>query len=107
MASSTTVDKMIIDRDVPITMDDGLVLRADVYRPREDGPHPIIMTLGPYGKGVPWRVGYKPQWEWMISTHPNLLPGSSREYMTWETVDPETWVPWGCTLSFLLPSISC
>ncbi|KIW95033.1 uncharacterized protein Z519_03614 [Cladophialophora bantiana CBS 173.52] len=85
---------MIIERDVPISMDDGLVLRADVFRP-DSGAHPVIMTLGPYGKGVPYRVGFKPQWEWLISTYPDVLPGSSREYMNWETVDPETWVPWG------------
>lgn len=87
---------MIIERDVSIPMDDGIVLRADIFRP--DGtttPCPVIMALGPYGKGVPYRDGFKPQWEWLISTYPDILPGSSREYMTWETVDPETWVPWG------------
>ena len=30
---SETRDGMHIDWDVPITMDDGLVLRADVFRP--------------------------------------------------------------------------
>src|SRR5882757_8731996 len=85
---------MIIERDLPIPMDDGLVLRADVFRP-DGGPHPVIMTLGPYAKGVPYQVGYKPQWDWLITTHPDILPGSSREYMNWETVDPEIWVPWG------------
>jgi predicted acyl esterase len=86
---------MIIERDVGIPMDDGVVLRADVFRPEGGGPCPVIMTMGPYGKGVPYRVGYKMQWEWLVSTYPNILPGSSREYMTWETVDPEIWVPWG------------
>ena len=86
--------KMIIDRDVPINMDDGLVLRADVYRP-EGGAHPVLMTYGPYGKGVPWREAYKIQWNFMATKHPDMLPGSSREYMVWETPDPEIWVPWG------------
>lgn len=86
---------MIIERDVEILTTDGIVLRADVFRPDDDKQHPVVMALGPYGKGVPYRVGFKPQWEWLISTYPDILPGSSREYMTWETVDPETWVPWG------------
>ena len=43
---------MIIERDVPIPMEDGLVLRADVFRPPSGGPHPVVMTLGPYAKGV-------------------------------------------------------
>ncbi|KIX01077.1 uncharacterized protein Z518_10143 [Rhinocladiella mackenziei CBS 650.93] len=86
---------MIIERDVPIPMDDGLILRADVFRPTE-GRHPVIMTLGPYGKGVPYRDGFKIQWDWLISTYPDILrPGSSREFMNWETVDPEIWVAWG------------
>jgi predicted acyl esterase len=43
-------DGMRIDWDMPITMDDGLVLRCDIYRPIADGKYPVIMTYGPYGK---------------------------------------------------------
>jgi uncharacterized protein len=87
--------EMIIERDVAIVMDDGIVLHADVFRPDDDGRHPVIMTLGPYGKGVPYRVGFKPQWDWLLSTYPDVMKSSSKEYMNWETVDPEIWVPWG------------
>jgi predicted acyl esterase len=45
---------MRIDWDVPIEMDDGVVLRADVFRPDGDGPCPVLMTHGPYGKGLPF-----------------------------------------------------
>jgi len=31
----------------------------------------------------------------MMDTYPDILPGSTREYMVWETVDPEIWVKWG------------
>src|SRR6516225_4002947 len=86
---------MVIERDLPITMDDGLILRADVYRPKTDAPVPVIMTLGPYGKGVMYQDHYKAMWDWLIEQHPDLLPGSTRSFMAWETVDPETWVPWG------------
>ena len=41
---------MRIDWDVPITMDDGLVLRADVFRPVKDGKYPVILSYGPYAK---------------------------------------------------------
>ena len=85
---------MVIERDLPITMDDGLILRADVYRPKTDAPVPVIMTLGPYGKGVMYQDHYKAMWDWLIEQHPDLLPGSTRSFMAWETVDPETWVPW-------------
>jgi len=88
------MDKMIIERDVAIPSD-GIILRADVFRPSDGKPAPVIMTLGPYGKGVEYKTGYAPQWEWITTAHPNMLPGSTRSFMTWETVDPEIWVPWG------------
>jgi uncharacterized protein len=87
--------EMVIERDLPIAMDDELVLRADVYRPKTDLPVPVIMTSGPYGKGVMYQDHYKVMWEWLIAQHPGLLPGSTRSFLTWETVDPEIWVPWG------------
>ena len=44
---------MVIEWDVPITMEDGLVLRADVFAPEGPGQHPVILSYGPYAKG--WR----------------------------------------------------
>jgi predicted acyl esterase len=46
--TTETSDGMVIDWDVPVTMDDGLVLRADVYRPVAEGRYPIILSYGPY-----------------------------------------------------------
>ena len=43
---------MIIKRDLQVRMDDGIKQRADVYRPDTTSPVPVIMTHGPYGKGV-------------------------------------------------------
>ena len=45
-------DGMKIDWDVPVEMDDGLVLRADVFRPAAEGRYPVILSYGPYGKGL-------------------------------------------------------
>jgi hypothetical protein len=90
---------VIVERDVEIPCSDGSVVRADIFRPDlstdPDTAVPVVMTLGPYAKGLPYAEGYAPSWKWMTERHPDLLPGSSRELMTWETVDPETWVPWG------------
>ena len=88
------MDSMIIDRDVAIPSDD-TILRADVFRPKDLKPAPVIMTMGPYGKGAEYKTAYAPQWNWLTTTHPDVLPGSSRSLMAWETVDPEMWVPWG------------
>lgn len=86
---------MIIERDASITMDDGLVLKADVFRPKDGTPSPVIMCQGVYGKGVPYRDGFAPLWKTLMSDKPEIHPSSSKEHMVWETVDPETWVPFG------------
>ena len=86
---------MIIERDVAIAMDDGIQLKADIYRPEGSVPVPVIMTLGPYGKGVRYQDHYAASWSWMTSRHPDILSGSAHRWLTWETVDPEIWVPWG------------
>ncbi|MGH7776994.1 MAG: CocE/NonD family hydrolase [Candidatus Dormibacterales bacterium] len=87
---------MLIERDVPIPMRDGLVLRADVFRPERAEGAPVILTMGPYGKGLPYQEAhYAPMWKWLLGSHPEVLEGSSGSFMTWETVDPERWVPAG------------
>ena len=92
---SETRDGMRIDWDVPITMDDGLVLRADVFRPIEEARHPVILTYGPYAKGLAFQDGYPSAWQRMVEKHPDVAAGSSNLYQSWEVVDPEKWVPHG------------
>jgi hypothetical protein len=81
--------------DVPIPMDDGVVLRADVYRPPGDGPWPVLLTYGPYAKGLAFQEGYPSAWQRMVAEHPDVAHGSSNRYQNWEVVDPEKWVPEG------------
>lgn len=40
----------VIDRDVPVAMRDGVVLRADVWRPAASGPFPVLVYRTPYDK---------------------------------------------------------
>ena len=86
---------MQIDWDAPITMDDGVVLRADVFRPADAGNHPVILSYGPYAKGLSFQEGYKGNWARLIKSAPEVLRGSSNKYQNWELVDPEKWVPDG------------
>ncbi len=88
-------DGMLIDWDVPIEMEDGLVLRADVFRPVEEGKYPVILTYGVYGKWLAFQDGYPVQWELMAEDHPDVPAGSTNKYQNWEVVDPEKWVPDG------------
>ena len=52
MTRSEIRDGMQIDWDAPIEMDDGIVMRADVFRPVGDGRYSVILTYGPYAKGA-------------------------------------------------------
>ncbi len=86
---------MQIDWDVPIRMTDGVVLRADVFRPAGDHRSPAILSYGPYGKWLNFEDGYKTAWSLMVTKHPDVPAGSSNRYQSWEVVDPEKWVPDG------------
>ena len=88
-------DGMRIDWDIPIVMDDGLVLRADLFRPGVEGRHPVLLSYGPYAKGLAFQDGYPSAWQRMISEHPEVGSASSGKYQNWEVVDPEKWVPQG------------
>jgi predicted acyl esterase len=88
-------DGMRIDWDVPVAMDDGVVLRADIFRPVGDGQYPVILSYGPYAKGLAFQEGYKGNWARLIKAAPEILAGSSNKYQNWELVDPEKWVPDG------------
>ena len=63
-------------------MRDGARLKADVFRPYDDGKFPAILNLGPYQKDKLWIV-------------PENLAEAPNEWMNWETVNPQWWVPRG------------
>ena len=63
--------------DVPIAMDDGLVLRADLFRPLAEDRYPVILSYGPYAKGLAFQDGYPSAWERMVRQHPDVAAGSS------------------------------
>ena len=95
MRASEIRDGMRIDWDCEIKMSDGLVLKADVFRPINEGQYPVIMTHGPYAKGLAFQEGYPSAWNRMVDEHPDVAAGSSNLYQNWEVADPEKWVPDG------------
>jgi uncharacterized protein len=88
-------DGMRVTWHQPIGMDDGLVLRADLFRPIDNGRYPVILTYGVYAKGLAYQEGYPHQWSKMVEDHPEILEGSTNKYQNWEVTDPERWVPHG------------
>jgi predicted acyl esterase len=55
----------------------------------------VILSYGPYAKGLPFQVGYTSSWEQMVRNHPDVAAGSTNKYQAWEVADPEKWVPHG------------
>ncbi|MBL8130822.1 MAG: CocE/NonD family hydrolase [Anaerolineae bacterium] len=43
---------LIVERDVEMMTRDGVVLRADIYRPNTPEPVPVLLERTPYGKGL-------------------------------------------------------
>ena len=41
---------IVVDEDVPVTMSDGTILSADVFRPDKPGRYPVLLTQTPYNK---------------------------------------------------------
>src|SRR5713101_6564217 len=84
------------EQDVPVPVSDGLVLRANVFRPEAPGQFPVIMAQGVYGKDVHFEDAFKSQWDQLVAVYPDLASnGSTGRYLRWETADPERWVPDG------------
>ena len=65
-------DGMRVLWDAPIPMDDGVVLRADVFMPTEAGRYPVILSMGPYGKGLAFQDGNKAAWDRLVKAHPEV-----------------------------------
>jgi predicted acyl esterase len=82
MAVADPVYSVVLEKDVDVPMRDGARLKADVFRPDDGGKFPAVLNLGPYQKDKPWIV-------------PPTLEEKPNEWMNWETVNPQWWVPRG------------
>ncbi|GAA0995925.1 CocE/NonD family hydrolase [Acrocarpospora macrocephala] len=89
---------MTIDKDVPIPVRDGSFVMANVFRPLGDGPWPVIMNYGPYGKDVHFSEFMPAVWATLQDNHPEITSRSSLTHLTFETPDPEIWTTFGYAL---------
>src|ERR1700730_12662746 len=88
-----------IQRDAEIITCDGTILRANVCRPSDDKPHPVILCAHPYGKdALPRRRGGR----WTYSIQYYMLrqpdPITFSALTGWEAPDPVWWVAEGSTV---------
>ena len=52
MAGKSASLGVLKEENVEIPMRDGVVLRANIFRPDATGPHPAILERTPYGKAA-------------------------------------------------------
>ena len=84
---------LLIERDVPVTMRDGVRLYVDVFRPaNQEGPLPVILSYSPYGKHGRKSVqmfGHDTE------SNPAMDVGPLSHYTVWEGPDPLFWCEQG------------
>ncbi len=86
---------ILFEKNVPIPTDDGAFMMSNVFRPSAEGRHPVLMSMSIYGKDIHTRDFNPEVWEEMLAHIPGLCERSSCDYHSWETPDPEVWVPYG------------
>ena len=85
-----------VERDVEVTMRDGVILRVNVYRPADDEPVPVLLSAHPYGKdNHPHRTrrGWSLNFQYRIMNQSAPVEISSET--GWEAPDPVWWVSQG------------
>ncbi len=87
-----------VDWDVPVVVRDGTTLRANVFRPRGGGRHPVVLCAHPYGKDaqLPHKRrsgGFRAPLQYRIFRQPQAPAFSA--LASWEAPDPAFWVAHG------------
>lgn len=80
---------IILERDVAVTLRDGTVIYTDVFRPADDGEHPAIVALSPYGKEI------GSQWLDDTPDHAGVPMDATSGLQKFEGPDPAYWCDHG------------
>lgn len=97
---------LLVEEDVPARMRDGVVLRADVYRPASGGPYPVVLVRLPYGKNNhdelallrPVEVARHGLIVVLQDTRGRYASEGEWDPLTWEESDGHDSVRWAATL---------
>lgn len=76
---------IILERDVPVTLRDGVTIYTDIFRPNDDLPHPAIMAMSPYGKEI------GSQWLDDTPNHAGIPMEATSGLQKFEGPDPAYW----------------
>ena len=81
--------EMILERDVPVKLRDGITIYTDVFRPNDNEKHPAIMAMSPYGKEI------GSQWLDDTPNHAGVPLKATSGLQKFEGPDPAYWVNHG------------
>jgi uncharacterized protein len=90
---------IVVEKDVEITVRDGTILRANIFRPKSEGSFPVLICAHPYGKdNLPRKglFGYRPLFQYRVMNQPEAVSHST--WTSWESPDPAFWVTKGYVL---------
>ncbi len=48
--NAIAAEEVVVERDVPVPMRDGVKLKADIYTPKAEGKFPVLLLRTPYSK---------------------------------------------------------
>lgn len=82
------LQKMIMDKDVPVKMRDGIILYVNVFRPDKPNKFPVVMSADIYGKDLIWSESDIPRLD-------NVGVWGMSLFTAVESPDPGFWVPNG------------
>lgn len=98
---------MRIDKDVPMTARDGVVLRADVYRPDGPGRFPVLLSRLPYdknGRRRPGDIDVFVEHGYVVIMQDTrgrfASDGGEYEPLVWEAQDGHDAVEWAAQLPY-------
>ncbi|TLS27675.1 hypothetical protein PpBr36_05022 [Pyricularia pennisetigena] len=64
------------------------LIRCNVYRPKNTGPAPVLVTYGPYGKDIHYQ-------DFHSKSYAEVNPNHKSDHSAWETPDPKFWTSHG------------
>ena len=93
-------DKIVVEKNVWVPLRDGTRLSANIFRPNDPGPHPVVMAFTAYDKNKGpeqypkiLRNALKPDFD--------LGTFSVSSWTSWEGPDPAFWVPHGYAVVYV------
>jgi putative CocE/NonD family hydrolase len=104
VCSGASPADVTVERGVKATMRDGVVLRADIYRPKQEGRYPVLLQRTPYNKANGVDFGFRAAEAGYVAIIQDVRGRFTSEGdwypFKWESQDGFDTVEWAATLPY-------